>query len=551
MTYREHERTLSAPDDWAVPDLEVPGTTAGPAGTLDLDALYYDTPDLRLLARGVTLRRRTGGEDAGWHLKLPAPGDARDEVRRPLGADAAPLPPELAAPDDAPEPPAELVGLVLGLTHGTPLVPVGRLRTERRVVELREEAGAGAALVEVAEDRVTTERLVRAAGSHDAGDTEHTEGAEDAEDAAAAGAGHTDAWREIEVELLPAGLATDDPGALLDAVVDALVAAGARAERKDPKLSRALGDAVPAAREAGTTDRDGDGSAGAVVARYLREQVDALLDRDPDVRRDAPDAVHKARVAARRLRSALATFRPLLDREVTDPVRDELRWWGQVLGEARDAEVARDRIRVVLDRLPDELVVGPVRARVVDELDARYREALRTAVAQMGEDRYLDLLTALEDLADAPPLTARAADPASEVLPALARRTWKRTRRRATAAAAAEGERRDELLHDVRKAAKRARYAGESMEPAIGKAAARFARRLEAVQDALGEHHDAVALARTLRELGMRANLSGENGFSYGLLVGIERERADRALADLDDAWEEARRRRHRRWTAG
>ncbi|WP_435735806.1 CYTH and CHAD domain-containing protein [Cellulosimicrobium sp. PMB13] len=548
MAYREQERTLSAPDDWTVPDLELGGTTVSRARTVHLDALYYDTPDLRLLARGVTLRRRTGGDDAGWHLKLPAPGDARDEERRPLGNGGGELPEQLAGPDDAPRPPDDLVSLVAGLTRRAPLVPVGRLRTERRVVVLRDAQGAG--LVEVADDRVATERLVPGPSSAPEEDADAAPGTN-----AAPGPGHrghrTDAWREVEVEVLPAGHETDDPRSLLDTVVGALVDSGARTEPSGPKLSRALGDAVLAAREARTTDRDRDGSAGAVVVRYLREQVDALLDRDPDVRRDAPDAVHKARVAARRLRSALATFRPLLDREATEPVRDELRWWGRALGEARDAEVARDRIREVLDRLPDELVVGPVRARVVDELDARYREALRTAVAQMGEDRYLDLLTALEDLADDPPLTDRAADPAGDVLPALARTAWKRTRRRARAAAAADGERREELLHDVRKAAKRARYAGESMAPAIGKDAARFARRLEAVQDALGDHHDAVALARTLRELGMRANLSGENGFSYGLLVGIERERADRALADGDDAWERARRRRHRRWTRG
>ncbi|WP_251150880.1 CYTH and CHAD domain-containing protein [Cellulosimicrobium sp. Marseille-Q4280] len=541
MAYREHERTLSAPDDWTVPDLEVDGTTVERAGTVRLDALYYDTPDLRLLARGITLRRRTGGDDAGWHLKLPAPGDARDEERRPLGDDGDALPDQLPEPHAAPQPPDDLVRLVAGLARRAPLVPVARLRTQRRVVVLRDARGA--ALVEVAEDRVATERLVAAASEEDADAAPGT-------NAEPHRGRRTDAWREIEVEILPAGHETDDPQALLDAVVDALVDSGAHAEPSGPKLSRALGDAVPAPRATSTSDRDRDGSAGAVVVRYLREQVDALLDRDPDVRRDAPDAVHKARVAARRLRSALATFRPLLDREVAEPVREELRWWGRVLGEARDAEVARDRIRVVLDRLPDELVVGPVRARVVDELDGRYREALRTAVAQMGEDRYFDLLTALEDLADDLPLTDRAAGAAPDVLPALARTAWKRTRRRARGAAAVEGERRDELLHDVRKAAKRARYAGESMEPAVGKDAARFAERLEAVQDALGEHHDAVALARSLRELGMRANLSGENGFSYGLLVGIERERADRALADFDDAWERARRKRYRRWTA-
>ena len=49
-----------------------------------LDAVYYDTADLRLIGAGITLRRRTGGEDAGWHLKLPAGADTRDEIRLPL-----------------------------------------------------------------------------------------------------------------------------------------------------------------------------------------------------------------------------------------------------------------------------------------------------------------------------------------------------------------------------------------------------------------------------------------------------------------------------------
>ncbi|OLT53052.1 CYTH and CHAD domain-containing protein [Cellulosimicrobium sp. CUA-896] len=540
MTHLERERTLSAPAGWSMPAIDVTGARGETGDPLHLDALYYDTADLRLLARGVTLRRRTGGEDAGWHLKLPAPGDAREELRRPLDADAEPLPPVLGDPGDAPAPPAELAGLVLGLTRAAPLVPVGRVRTERTTTLLR-ATDDDAPLVEVAEDRVTAERIPPPGARERPTNADPHAG------------GGTDAWREIEVELAPAGLEQDDPEALLAAVVDALVTAGASAEPSRPKLARALGvDSTPgpsAAAGDAAPDRAGATTAGDVVTAYLAEQVDALVRWDPEVRRDTPDAVHKARVAARRLRSALATFRPLLDREQTDPARDELRWWGQVLGEARDAEVARDRVHAVLDRLPDELVVGPVRARVVDELDARYREAHRTAVEQMSGRRYLDLLESLAALAAAPPLTGRAGDPATDVLPALARKTWKRTRRRARAAAGAEGARRDDLLHDVRKAAKRARYAGESMAGAVGKDAARFARRLEDVQDALGDHHDAVALAHALRGLGMQANLSGENGFSYGLLVGIERERADEALAEYDDAWSRARRRRHRRWT--
>ncbi|MFE3667724.1 CYTH domain-containing protein, partial [Streptomyces goshikiensis] len=47
----------------ALPDLT--GTAAVAAvrdeGTVDLDAVYYDTPDQRLAADGLTLRRRTGG----------------------------------------------------------------------------------------------------------------------------------------------------------------------------------------------------------------------------------------------------------------------------------------------------------------------------------------------------------------------------------------------------------------------------------------------------------------------------------------------------------
>lgn len=537
MTHRERERTLSAPDGWDLPALELDGLAAEPGGPLQLDALYYDTPDLRLLARGVTLRRRTGGDDAGWHLKLPAPGDARDELRRPLGADAGPLPPVLADPSTAPAPPDELAALVVGLARGAALAPVGRIRTERRTTVLRDTRDGGAPLVEVAEDSVTTERIGPGAGPQPTNADPHV-GRE------------ADAWREIEVELTPAGLGSDDPEGLLAAVVDALVAAGASAEPGGPKLARALGVHEGADRPAAAdADADGTATAGDVAAAYLREQVDALVRWDPEVRRDTPDAVHKSRVAARRLRSALATFQPLLDRERTEPVRDGLRWWGQVLGDARDAEVARDRVHAVVDRLPDELVVGPVHARVVDELDARYRDALRGAVGQMSERRYLDLLDSLEALAADPPLTDAASAPATDVLPALARKTWKRTRRRARAAAAADGARRDELLHDVRKAAKRARYAGESMQGAVGKDAARFARRFEDVQDALGEHHDAVALGRDLRALGMQANLSGENGFSYGLLVGAERERADQSLAEYDAAWAAARRKRHRRWT--
>ena len=86
-----------------------------------LDAVYFDTPAHDLAARRVTLRRRTGGTDAGWHLKLPAGQDARTEVRMPLGD----------ADDDAV--PDELLDVVLAIVRDRPVGPVARISTTRMV----------------------------------------------------------------------------------------------------------------------------------------------------------------------------------------------------------------------------------------------------------------------------------------------------------------------------------------------------------------------------------------------------------------------------------
>ena len=62
-----------------------------------LSATYYDTEDQRLAASKITLRRRTGGSDAGWHLKLPEGAGERREVHAPLGTAEREVPEELAA----------------------------------------------------------------------------------------------------------------------------------------------------------------------------------------------------------------------------------------------------------------------------------------------------------------------------------------------------------------------------------------------------------------------------------------------------------------------
>ena len=80
----------------------------------------------------------------------------------------------------------------------------------------------------------------------------------------------------------------------------------------------------------------------------------------------------------------------------------------------------------------------------------------------------------------------------------------------------------DARLHEVRKAAKRARYAAEAAEPVLGPRARRMARRAEALQELLGEHQDSVTARSLLRQLGVQAHLAGENGYTYGMLCGME-----------------------------
>ncbi|HZU50129.1 MAG TPA: CYTH domain-containing protein, partial [Mycobacterium sp.] len=93
-----------------------------------LDAVYFDTPGRDLAAKGITLRRRTGGSDEGWHLKLPAGPDARTEIRAPL--DTAQNDGVDHVTRDVPD---ELVDVVRAVVRDRPLEPVARITTAREV----------------------------------------------------------------------------------------------------------------------------------------------------------------------------------------------------------------------------------------------------------------------------------------------------------------------------------------------------------------------------------------------------------------------------------
>src|SRR6201987_2642440 len=109
-----------------------------------LDAMYFDTPTHDLARNKVTLRRRTGGTDAGWHLKLPAGPDARTEVRAPLTT---------SDPAGENTVPRELLDVVLAIFRDRPLGPVARITTQRESQVLYNVDGT--ALAEFSNDHVT------------------------------------------------------------------------------------------------------------------------------------------------------------------------------------------------------------------------------------------------------------------------------------------------------------------------------------------------------------------------------------------------------------
>jgi CHAD domain-containing protein len=415
--------------------------------------------------------------------------------------------------------PAALVREVRAIARDRPLVPITILHTTR--IERRLLDDDGKALAAIADDTVHGQRLT-------------------------GGAVGESTWREVEIELL------HGDRFLLDDVSDRLRAAGLTPSGSASKLARVLGDIAASTRAASPDAISGArrSTGGAVVLAYLRQHVDQLITCDPGVRSDEPDAVHDMRVATRRLRSTLATYRPLLDRKQTDPVRAELKWLGQALGRPHDAEVLHRRMRDLLATQPDKLDLGPIRSRLDLDLDDRHRGALAALLAALDGDRYFRLLDALDELVAHPPLTARAGKPARRQLPARVGHVARRVDRVARAVSEDHNPKaRNQALHEVRKSAKRARYAAESAIPVAGKPARRLANRMKSLQDVLGEHQDSVTAQAFLLGLNVAAHLSGENGFALGLLYAQESTRANDAHRAYKPVLRKASTAKTRRWT--
>lgn len=328
----------------------------------ELDAVYFDTAGHDLAARRITLRRRTGGPDAGWHLKLPAGPDTRTEIHAPLGAEI----------------PAELSDLVAAIVRDAPLVPVAQIRTDRRVVVVCD--GDGEVLAQFCDDHVTAT----------AGDAEQR-------------------WREWELELGRGDIK------LLNRLSNRLLDTGARPAGYGSKLARTLGGGAvrprPADRmhralseqveqllfwdRAVRTDADDAVHQMRVAIRKIRSLLQAgagdagwLLDELQQLAAVLGMA-RDAEVLAQRYQQALDALPPEL---VRGPVRDQL-----VGGAVRRYQSGRRRSLAamrspryfrLLDGLDAQVAAAPAGAgTTVEGVYRRLRKAVRAAQRAEAADR--------------------------------------------------------------------------------------------------------------------------------------------------------------------
>jgi CHAD domain-containing protein len=271
---------------------------------------------------------------------------------------------------------------------------------------------------------------------------------------------------------------------------------------------------------------------GAVLGQIIRRAAEGVEGTAAAALADEPDGVHQHRVSVRRLRSVLAGFQDSLDPRSAQRLRVVFAQWGSELGVVRDIEV---RAAVAEELLAEAGIDDPaVVRRLVDSereayalAHARLVELAQTPRAEERErelGEFVDGLIVVEPDRDAAPVL-------SDVLQAQTKRVLKAGRHL---------DESDERYHDVRKAARRAKYVAEAVADA---APGLWTTKVEALaeagddlHDALGDHRDGVLLARHARREGALAARAGERSDAYDTLAELAQAAAEKQLAEVGPA---------------
>ncbi|HEX2056720.1 MAG TPA: CYTH and CHAD domain-containing protein [Nitrospiraceae bacterium] len=404
---------------------------------------------------------------------------------------------ELELPGPSTAPPSSLQDLLMAHLREKPLREIATLRTHRQGIRATNGHG-GVADVVVDHVSVTDGRhIVRR-------------------------------FREIEIELVKG-----DQNFIAE-LEKVLRKAGAGNHDGRPKLFHALD--LPMLSRPGPPAKD------APLREHLRyslgRQLHALLAHDPGTRwgRD-PEHLHQMRVATRRLRAILRAAAPLLTPTWVQPLREDLVWLGALLGPVRDLDVQLDSFRREAKRL-DVHDRGPL-IRFVKRLLAERQRKQDDLVDGLRSKRYLGFIERLIEAADAPSIIET-----ELTLKDIAAQEFKKL---AKAVDRLDAVPSDVELHRVRIKAKRARYAAELAESAVGKRATKFIRSAKALQDVLGKHQDAVVGEQRIRTLFAEAK-GRRAAFTAGRMVERQRQRRDQARALFWPLWKKVEKRARKVW---
>ena len=263
-------------------------------------------------------------------------------------------------------------------------------------------------------------------------------------------------------------------------------------------------------------------SLGQLVQAYVDVQCDVLLEsRDAISARDETQ-VHPTRVAIRRLRATLKTFRAVYETDAASRFAEDLAWFGILLGHVRDLQVLAERFD--LEGGPDAEAERAIRAEIDRDRDRRWDAVVEALASVRGAELHATVLRWRDD----PPFGDKADRPAAKARKRVAKSEARLQNRLERARAAAErgDDAAAELLHDARKAAKRHRYAVELAADVLGDDADEVIERGKALQDVLGEHQDAVVALAFLERVEADTERSAAAGALSGL-VSRERERVE------------------------
>jgi CHAD domain-containing protein len=307
---------------------------------------------------------------------------------------------------------------------------------------------------------------------------------------------------------------------------------------EDPAGGSAVGEPAsthePRGRSALATDR---------VKAMIAAQRDELVHHEKAARFDGdPKAVHKMRVAIRRLRAVLHAARPMLNRVWAEELRDELSWLAEHLAPARDADVLIDHLQKELVSLGSDAIHGRALLAVLESDRRSARDDLQEA---LESDRYERLLEAVERAAQEPRIVR-----SDITLERMAKREFRLVRRHQRRMGPLPS---DTELHRLRILLKRARYAAELVDSAevnarSGKRVAKFLRRATELQTLLGEHQDAVVAESTVRGGAKQAN-KPEAWLLAGRLIEREQARRARTRRAFLPAWRKLERAGRKAWS--